>query len=721
MSRPPHPLESLAARRGELFVFAPVCLGIGIGAYFWLPSEPGVRMLAGLALAAAVLALAGLRGPERWQPVAFALSLVAAGVLVASLRTRVVAAPVLPYRYYGPIEGRVVQIDRSASDNPRLTLDRLTLAKLRPDQIPRRVRLTLMGAPPGPEVVPGAVVKAIGFLGPPQGPAEPGGFDFQRLAWFRELGGVGYTRKPLDLLARPPPGSLALFFPRLRNSIAVAVRARIPGDPGGFVSAILTNDKAGLSQQALSSLRTANLAHMLAISGLHMALVTGFVFALLRSGLALIPAVALRVNTKKVAAGVALVGAGFYLMLSGAAVSTERSFVMVAVALVAVLADRRAISLRSIAISALIVLCLRPESLTEAGFQMSYAATVALVAAFEAIGRLRGRLPRPPRWTVPVLGLAFSSSVAGLATSPFAAAYFGRTSAYGLVANMLTLPVMGMVEMPGAVIAGLLAPLGLEGPVLWVVGQGARWILTVAAHVAALPGAVVPVVAPPAVVLPVLTLGILWLILWQGRARLAGLAAAVVALALWSGAERPLLVVSDTGGYAGLMTPEGRVLSKPKGGGFSAHAWLTSDGDLATPEDSAARPGFTGPKSARRFDLAGVPAIVLSGRTAGEQAAGACAEARLVFLDGDRPKTLPPDCVVIGRKTLRRTGALAIWKRGQRLVFVATTRAQGDRPWVRGGRRWPLRPPHLPPIALARTQTTPQSAPTLAATPPPDA
>ncbi|MDE3123010.1 MAG: ComEC/Rec2 family competence protein [Paracoccaceae bacterium] len=700
MSPLPHPLEALAARRGALFVFAPVCLGIGIGGYFWLPSEPGGALLAGLALGAALMALAGLRGPERWQPLAWAASLVAAGLVVAALRTRAVAAPVLPYRYYGPIEGRIVQIDRSASDRPRITLDRLTLTKLRPEQVPHRVRLTLMADPPAPDIVPGTVVKTLGFLGPPQGPAEPGGFDFQRLAWFREIGGVGYGRKPLEVLARPLPGSLALIFPRLRNRIAVAVRARIPGDPGGFVAAILTNDKSGLSQSALASLRTANLAHMLAISGLHMALVTGFVFALLRSGLALIPAVALRLNTKKIAAVVALAGAGFYLMLSGAAVSTERSFVMVAVALVAVLADRRAISMRSIAISALIVLVLRPESLTEAGFQMSYAATVALVAAFEAAGRLKGRWPRPPRWAAPVLGLAFSSTVAGLATSPFAAAYFGHASAYGLLANMLTLPVMGMVEMPGAVIAGLLAPLGLEGPALWVVGQGARWILTVAGHVSGLPGAVIPVAAPPAVVLPMLTLGMLWLILWPGRARFAGIALAVAALALWSGAGRPVLVVADTGGYAGLMTPEGRVLSRPKGGGFASHAWLTADGDPATPEEAAARPGFSGPNSARRFALAGVPAIVLSGRRAADAATGACAAARVVFVEGEGPKTPPQGCLVIGRKTLRRTGALALWRRGARLEFVTTTSVQGDRPWVRGVRRWPLRPPRLPPIRL---------------------
>ncbi len=552
----PHPLVALEAQAGHLFPWVPVCLGLGIGGYFQLPVEPAPAVLAGAGLAAALLGLAGGLGPPRWRPVALALALVALGLAAGGLRARLVAGPVLGFRVYGGIEGRVVRIDRSAADLPRITLDRVILAKVAPAETPRRVRLTLAGPPPA-GLEPGMRVDLTGLLGPPQGPAEPGGFDFQRYAWFDGLGAIGFSRLPLARAGPDPPG-WELFFSRLRQRIAAAVRQRIPGDPGGFVAAILTNDTSGLSRPALQDLRVANLAHMLAISGLHMALVTGFVFALLRVGLALIPALALRLPTKKIAAVFALVGAAFYLQLSGAAVATERSFVMVSVMLVAVLLDRRALSLRSVALAATLILLSRPESLTEAGFQMSFAATVALIAVFERITHLRpsgaGRM-RPPRWAAPALTLALSSIVAGLATAPFAAAYFGRASSIGLAANLLAMPVMGTVEMPGAVVAGLLAPLGLEGPALWLVGQGARWILGVAGAVAALPGAAVPVWAPPAAVLPMLTLGALWLALWRGPARLAGLLPTAAALAFWAMAERPLLLIADSGGLVGLQTP----------------------------------------------------------------------------------------------------------------------------------------------------------------------
>ncbi|WP_127900376.1 ComEC/Rec2 family competence protein [Solirhodobacter olei] len=690
------PLEALAAQRGHLFLWAPVFLALGIGGYFGLPVEPGAAVLGGVGAASTAFFLLGWRAGERWRPLAAALALALLGFEAAAFRAHWVAAPVLPFRYYGPVEGRVVALDRSASDHPRVTVDRLRLQRVARGEVPGRARLTLLGSAPGAAVRPGAVVATLGFLGPPQGPAEPGGFDFQRYAWFDGLGAVGYGRKPLRVLA-PAPGGADLAFARLRQRIAAAVRARIPGDAGGFVAAILTNDKSGLSQASLDHLRVANLAHMLAISGLHMALVTGFVFSALRYGLALIPPLALRLPVKKIAASVALVAAAFYLMLSGAAVATERSFVMVSVMLVAVLFDRRAITLRSVAISAVILLLIQPECLTEAGFQMSYAATVALVAVFAALTRRGGAWPLRG-WVAPVGVLALSSLVAGLATAPFAAAYFGRLSAYGLAANLAAMPVMAGVEMPGAVVAGLLAPLGLEGPVLWVVGQGARWILGVAATLAGLPGAAVPVAAPPWQVLPMLALGALVLILWQGRARVLGLGLAIAALVLWARAERPVLLIAQSGGLVGVMGPGGRVLSKPVEG-FVAHAWLQADGDAAGAEAASARRGFSGPGAARAFEVAGRPAVVLTGKSAAGALAGACHTAALVVSPARAGRAhLPGGCVLLDGWVLRRSGALALRRQDGRLVFVSARAVQGDRLWTRAGHRYPLRVPEIPPI-----------------------
>jgi competence protein ComEC len=323
-----------------------------------------------------------------------------------------------------------------------------------------------------------------GHLAPPSEPAEPGDFDFRRMAWFESLGAVGWTRTPV-LTADAPQGGLRLH--RLRSHQSGWVRARMEGDAGGLAAAVTTGDRSGLSQAATQSLRDSGLYHLVSISGMHMGLLVAFVFTLVRTGIALAPPLALRVPGKKVAALAALPAAAFYLALPGRDVATERAFVMVAVMLGAVLLDRRAVTLRSVAIAALIVLALRPESLVNPGFQMSFAAVTALTFVFG--GPFSGRLAGRWRWATPVLVLVLSSLVAGLATAPYAGAHFNRFAAYGLVANLLAVPAMGLLVMPGAVLLALGGPLGLTQPALLMVELGCRWILVVGEIVAGLDGA----------------------------------------------------------------------------------------------------------------------------------------------------------------------------------------------------------------------------------------
>jgi competence protein ComEC len=237
-----------------------------------------------------------------------------------------------------------------------------------------------------------------------------------------------------------------------------------------------------MSQEALSDLRASNTAHLLAISGLHMGLLSGFVFASLRLFLIFLPYLGPRIAARKIAAGGALFIAAAYLALSGWNVATERAFIMVAVALIAIMLNRRAISLRAVAIAATIVLVLRPEALLGPGFQMSFAATTGLVAVFGWM--LDGSVQVDPKWAQPFVVLVISSGVAGLATAPIGAAHFNTIAHYGLVANLLSVPLMGLVIIPSAVFAAILAPFGLEEVGLWAMGFGLRWILLVAGYVA---------------------------------------------------------------------------------------------------------------------------------------------------------------------------------------------------------------------------------------------
>lgn len=243
---------ALIAQRGYLLPWAPVALGTGIGLYFLLPEEPGPWAWTVIGLAGMLALLARRMVPLAFAPLLLGLALMAGGVGLAGWRAHSVAAPVLGFRYYGPIEGRIVGIDRSASDALRLTLDRVVLEDLAPDRTPVRVRVSLQGDQRWFVPEPGRDVMLTGHLAAPSGPAEPGDFDFRRTAWFDALGAVGWTRNPVLTVEAPQGG---LWIHRLRNQLSEAVRSRIPGDAGGLAAAVMTGDRSGLSQRANQSLR----------------------------------------------------------------------------------------------------------------------------------------------------------------------------------------------------------------------------------------------------------------------------------------------------------------------------------------------------------------------------------------------------------------------------------------------------------------------------------
>ena len=694
-------------QRGALLLWAPVCLGLGIGLYFSLKTEPDASIYASAAaLALGVGALgAALRFRDAFGPICLAIVLVLSGFCLSGWRAHQVAGPVLDFRYYGPIEGRVVAIDRSASDALRLTLDQVVLARVRREETPRRVRVSLHGDQAWLEPMAGDVVVMTGHLSPPEGAAEPDGFDFQRHAWFLSLGAVGYTRTPALLLEARAPSEALLTHLRLR--LSAAIQSRISGQPGAFAAAVLTGDRSNLDAGSIANMRATNIAHLLAISGLHMGLLTGFIYTALRFVLALSQTIALRYPIRKWAAMTALIAGAFYLALSGGNVATERAFVQVGVMFTAVLLDRRAVTLRSVAIAAMIVLLRRPETLLSAGFHMSFAATIALVAVFNA---LRGRewLRRQPKWAKGITALVISSAVAGAATAPFGAAHFNQMATYGLVANLLSVPVMGSVVIPFAVLAGLLWPIGLEGVALWVMERGLIWILAVAAQVADWPTATSMVHAPSPMVLPMISLGALFVVIWRGRARFGGFVPVLLALALWQGNSRADLLISPSGGIAGVLTHDGRALSRDRGDGFVSRIWLENDGDPADQAQAALRPAWQEEGAGHAVEIAGVSIWHGRGAQAAREADAACARHQIVII-ANPPETAraahlpdvtgalwhahPPlaaqahtpfeTCLFLTPESFRQTGSIALYDEGGSLRAVTAAQTQGRRIWSR--------------------------------------
>ncbi len=670
------PLDAVAAQRGHLFLWVPVAFGLGIGWYFGVKAEPDLALYGSFAGLAVLCAGLARWGNEAVAPSFVALAVVLCGFCWAGLRANSVAEPVLGWRYYGPVEGRIVKIDRSQSDKVRLTLDRVVLSRVSPERTPDRVRMSLHGEQGFITPEPGLTVILTGHLSPPSGPVEPGGFDFQRMAWFAGIGAVGYTRTPVLALEPAEDGQAGLGIYRLRRAVSAYVIEAVGGEPGAVAAAIVTGDRSAMSQETLDALRASNLAHLLAISGLHMGLLTAFVFALVRTGLAMVPGLALSWPIKKMAAVVALVAGAAYLAMSGGNVATERAFIMVGVVFLAVLLGRRALTLRAVALAAMIVLLLRPEALFGPGFQMSFAATTALIVVFRALRDFER--VRVPKWARPVLAVVISSAVAGAATAPFSALHFNQISHYGLLANVTTVPLMGVLVMPAAVLAFCLAPLGLDWIGFWGMEIGLRWILFVADWVAGLDGALGHIWTPVPLVLPVLTLGLLWICLWRGPLRWAGVAPVAAAFVLWAQTERPAALIDESGALIGVMTEAGRDLNKAKGQGFAARSWLENDGDGAEQASAYDRAGLEQEAKRSLARIGSVPVLHVAGKTAAAALEG-CGGADVLVLSVPAERAF--SCEVYDPVRLRDTGALALYPLEDGLRIVTARERSGSRLW----------------------------------------
>ncbi|MDN5789128.1 MAG: hypothetical protein L0H65_19165, partial [Pseudorhodobacter sp.] len=189
----------------------------------------------------------------------------------------------------------------------------------------------------------------------------------------------------------------------------------------------------------------------------------------------------------------------------------------------------------------------------------------------------------------------------------------------------------------------------------------------------------------PALVLPILALGALWVVLWRGPVRFAGVLPMLAAFGLWALAERPPLLISGDGGLLGVATEGPRSVSAEKGAGFVARQWLENDGDLADQVEAAARSGFSGAATARELLFAGWRIVQLKGKNGAKGLAAACERADLVILASRVEGTAPTGCLVIDAQRLRRTGALAIWPDGDRLRVVPTQNQA--RLWSKGRRQ----------------------------------
>ncbi|MBX3500971.1 MAG: ComEC family competence protein [Alphaproteobacteria bacterium] len=682
--------ERLGAERERWALWTPVALGLGIAVYFELPSEPPLWLGVAVTMVGLLLCAARSAAPAL---LAIGVTLAAGGLgfAAATWRTHSVAAPVLARAYFGAVEGRVVEIGM-LPEGRRVLLDQVVLRGVKRTATPQRVRLSVTRVPF--PYVTGDRVAVSAVLHPPAGPAMPGAFDFQRFAWFQRLGAVGYATGTPALIERGQPTGATMRIDEMRRALTERITAALPGDTGAYAAAILTGDRNGLSKEAQWALRDSGLAHIIAISGLHMAFAAGLMLGLVRYGLALVPGIALRYPVKKIAAVAALLGGAFYLVLAGAPVPAQRAFGMLAIVLIGVLADRTGLTLRLVCWAAAVILLIQPESLAGASFQLSFAAVVALVAAWEVarlwrarrhaegVDRAGGMRQRVGRY---LADSVMTTLVASLATAGFAVYHFNRLSLVGIVANLLVVPLTGIWVMPWGLLAMLLAPLGLEWLALVPMGWGIELTHDIARWASALPGAASLAPSMPGASLWLLTLGGLWLCFWRTRWRWFGLLGVALAFAVMPLQRAPDLMISGDARALAVRTERGLVLYSTRGERIAGETWARRTG-----ESSAERWPDGGSSTDGSLRCSGGLCVLERGD----------ADIRLVM----RPQALPNACAgatpvvsvvplrnqcraaawTIDRFDLWRHGAHAVWlgEKGRPARIETTRQARGDRPWV---------------------------------------
>ena len=696
--------EDIAERR--LFLWLPVCLGVGVLAYFAADREPS---LWAPVLAATGFAAGARAALTRDRLAAFrlclALAFVFTGFAASVWRTQMVAAPMLKRMTVAETTAYVENVDDHRAGK-RLLLRVVAIDGLTPAEWPDRIRVTARNAE---GLRAGATIRAKMRLLPPSRPSEPGGYDFARAAYFQSIGAVGNVIsriEPAPDAAAPWVARINAWIDRGRNALTDRIAQVIGGGDGAVAASLVTGKRGLIPEQATEDLRAAGIYHVVSISGLHMVLAAGLFLWSLRAALALFPGVALTYPIKKWAAAFAVVGVAAYDAFAGSEVATERSLVMILVILAAVLLDRPALSMRNLAIAAIIILVCEPEQLLGPSFQMSFAAVAAMIATFERTpgDAQREAGPPPPRVRSAVTAALLTTLVAGLATDPYSSFHFHRISLYGIIGNALTLPLVEFLVMPAAVLGVAAQPFGLDAPVWTIMGWGVSAMMFLAHWVAGLGSATRQFAAFGGGALLTITLAILWLTIWTTPIRWAGVGLAALGLVFAATSSRPVAMIDAQGKALAARNEKGALdVLNAKANFFAVQQWLAADADPRGPRDHSLI-------GAGRCDAQGCVGRLPDGRTLAlvkekQALAEDCGRAAVVVTHMPAADICKGPELVLDAAHFRARGATHLLLNSDGSWRLVTAQREGyDRPWS------PAQPKPKPPaqnLASERSSENP--------------
>lgn len=603
------------------------------------------------------------------------------------------------------ISGLVIAKEIGANNMPRYEIELFDTNNPKIIRSPSIVQLVARSFHKTFEI--GEPITGRARLSPPSGPVFPGGYDFSMAALRKNIGAYGFFYgKPVRQVSPVQPelkikAELQLAINRVRSEIAYRIRQQLDGDAAGITSALIVSDRRAISKSAVESLRASGLAHVLAISGLHMVLASGTFFFALRFLLSLFPTLVQSFPVKKIAAMGAIVAASFYLAISGAPISAQRAWIMLVIVLIAVLMDRPAITLRNVAIAAVVIVIISPSAVMTPGFQMSFSAAAALVAVYtgwanfsgtneSSKGRIYGGITFLIKF---VTGLAATAIIAGLATGIFAVQHFHQFAGYGVLGNVLAMPIVTILVMPLALISVLLMPFGLEAWPLIALGSSIELVVVIAEWVANL-GSNIAVGKPSSIASLVATVGFIIFICFRSKIHFTGLGLIIISV-LGLFLLKPIIpdiLISEDGKLVGVRSfvPNSRQfnINRSRPSEFILSQWsraysfqaekpkqlfsraeskelLTKESKLFWSEfdEASIQSGFECVTS--KFCYLENSGIKIATVTEQKYLKPACDRADIVILSA-RLKNKPDACdknkLVLDQNSLRRTGALALYR-----------------------------------------------------------
>ena len=564
-------------------LWIPVLFGTGVGLYYLLEQEPSKWLTLGVIEVLILLAILFRYYPQVLK-VLFVLACIAAGfadVQIQTIYRESKQKAIIPaHTVY--IQGQISKADYNIKGNRRLVFE--NLKDFDGKSIDGRYRITLRGR--GDNFSEGDCVEMVARLQSLAKATLPGGYQFDRKGFYNGYSGSGYALSTVYRVeCQDTQGKKQSILNLWRQKINNRISSLLPADEAGIAVALITGERGLISQQLINHYRDSGLAHFLSISGLHMSMLVGLMFFLARLILAFIPAISLRYDSKKIAAVLAIIISIVYLGLSGAEIPAVRAFIMTFIVLLGVLFNRRAISMYTIAVAAMIILTVFPQALVGASFQMSFAAVICLIAFYERNAKaLESYLDRSSGnllvKTCKILflyfvGVLISDLVASLATLPFAVYHFNRIALYTSLANLLAAPIIGFIIMPFVLLSLLLMPFGMEECFLRVVGFGISKVNQITTWVSSLEGASYQIVSEPLWGLLLIVFSGLWLCIWQSKIRHIGWIGIIIGLLSVVTVNKPDILISSDAKVIALRDNQNNLVVLPsRGKTFIKQQWL---------------------------------------------------------------------------------------------------------------------------------------------------